>query len=152
MTRWPALAAVLVLVASGCQVKRPTPSVKGIEEFGLVEAPVDHPTLLSSIRIARLVLGPSAPVDVVAGWNAGADASSLRVFAATPDGLADNEVMRSDAGCRCVIVQVGAMTRWLQLQTGQGEERLDVDAHDLLAYMLLQLFASQSVSAASDFP
>jgi hypothetical protein len=114
-----------------------TPSVKGIEEYGLVEAPVDHQTLLSSIRIARLVLGPSAPVNIVAGWNAGADASNLRVFAAAPDGLADNEVMRSDAGCRCVIAQGAAMTRWLQLQTGQGEERLDVDAHDLLAYMLL---------------
>lgn len=115
----------------------PTPSVKGIEEFGLVEAPVDHPTLLSSIRIARLMLGPSAPVNVVAGWNAGADASSLRVFAAAPDGLADSEVMRSDAWCRCVIAQAGAMTRWLQLQTSQEEERLDVDTHDLLAYMLL---------------
>jgi len=137
MTRRPALALAFVLVASGCQVNSSTPSVKGIEEYGLVEAPVDHPTLLSSIRIARLVLGPSAPANIVAGWNAGADASSLRVFAATPDGLADNEVMRSDAGCRCVIAQVGAMTRWLQLQTGQGDERLDVDAHDLLAYMLL---------------
>jgi len=137
MTCRPALAVILVLVVSGCQTKAPTPSVKGIEEFGLVEAPVDHTALLSSIRIARLVLGPSAPVNVVAGWNTAADASSVRVFAAAPDGLAGSEVMRSDGGCRCVLAQVSAMTRWLQLRTGQGEERVDVDPQDLLAYMLL---------------
>lgn len=61
MTLRPALAVLLVVVvASGCQSKAPTVSVKGIEEFGLIEAPIDHPTLLSSIRIARLVLGSSA--------------------------------------------------------------------------------------------
>lgn len=45
--------------------------------------------------------------------------------------------MRSDGACRCVIAQVGAMTRWLKLHAGQGQELLDVDIHDLLAYMLL---------------
>ena len=137
MTCRPALALLLILVASGCQTKSAPPSVKGIEEFGLVEAPVDHPTLLSSIRIARLVLGPSARLNVVAGWNAGTDASNVRVFAAGPDGLADNEIMRSDKTCRCVIAQVGAMTNWLSVHAGQGAERLEVDIRDLLAYMLL---------------
>ncbi len=137
MTRRPSLAILLVLVAAGCQMKAPKPSVKGIEEFGFVEAPVDHPALLTSIRIARLVLSPSVPITVVAGWNALADTSEVRVFAAAPDGLAGSEVMSSDGGCRCVITQVGAMTSWLQRQTGRGEERLDVDIRDLLAYMLL---------------
>jgi hypothetical protein len=137
MTRRPTIAVLLVLVASGCQTKAPTVSEKGIEEFGLIEAPVDHPALLSSIRIARLVMGSSASVKVAAGWQAGADASSVRVFAATADGFADDEIMRSDGACHCVVAQVGAVTRWLKLHTGQGEELLDMDTHDLLAYMLL---------------
>jgi hypothetical protein len=132
-----ALATLLVVVASGCQTKSPTVSAKGIEEFGLIEAPIDHPAVLSSIRVAHLVLGSSTSVNVVAGWNASADASSMRVFAATADGLAENEIMRSDEACRCVIAQVGAMARWLKFHVGQGEELLDVDIHDLLAYMLL---------------
>lgn len=133
----PAIAIIVLLNFSGCRTADPESPALGIEAFGLVESPIDHPTLLSSLKIAQLVLGPAAPTKIVAGWQTPQDASAVRIFAASAQGLADHDLMTSYAQCKCVVAKVGGMSGWLERSVGTGHPLLAVDLHNVLAYMLL---------------
>jgi hypothetical protein len=137
MSRWRFFATLAVLATIGCRTNAPEPPIQGIEAFGLVESPIDHPSLLASIRLAQLVLGPKSSITIVAGWLAPQGTTAVRVFAASPQGLSGNELMTSYLKCKCVIAQVGGMTVWLQKHTGTGQALLTIDVDKVLAYMLL---------------
>jgi hypothetical protein len=136
MKRWFSLTAVVLLAASGCRNTVEHPSVPGIEAYGLVESPVDHPRLPTSINMAETILGTGASVKLVAGWKP-AQNSDIRVFAVAPEGFSDRELMSSYAECRCVDAKVGGVVPWLEKSMGNGNTLLDVDVANLVAYMLL---------------
>ena len=137
MRAWGVLAAALVVAFPGCHSTGDSAPVQGIEAYGLVESPVDHPKLEAAIRMANLVLGPSAAAAFDPGWKTPPSVSAVRVFAAAPQGLGETEVMTSYHQCNCVIVQVGRVSAWLSQQTGSGEALLSIDIRKLIAYMLL---------------
>lgn len=135
MSRLGELGFLVLLLVVGC--KSNAPSTPGIETFGLVQSPVDRPTLQSSIQTADLILGSSAPVRLAPGWNQSHMRESIRVFAVTSQGLSKREAMTSYQRCNCVVAQVGRVTEWLKEETGTGSVLLTIDLRDLLAYMLL---------------
>jgi len=137
MRRWTTLLSFVAVALGGCHSNSRVSPVQGIEVYGLVESPVDHPALEAAVRNANLILGPSSATSFAAGWRQVPNTSAIKVFAADPKGLGETEVMSSYHQCNCVIAQVGRMSAWLSQQTGTGQGLLSVDNQSLMTYMLL---------------
>jgi hypothetical protein len=131
------LLSILIASLVGCRPADREREIQGIEAYGLIESPIDHPALEAAIHSADLILGSSSGSSFTPGWKPSPTESVIRVFAAEPKGLGETEVMSSYRQCHCVIVQVGRLSSWQTQQTGTGQALLDLDSETLLVYMLL---------------
>lgn len=128
----PALLAISLTACSGG-----APPTLGIEQFGLSESAVDHPTVQAAVEAANEILGKDAKLKFVPGWAGKVPKAGVPVYAVSAADLSHEEIMSTFAECGCVVVRLGALGAWEQSHVGTGEALLDIEPRLLLAYMLL---------------
>ena len=106
----------------------------GLERFGLLEWPLDHPVLLAAIDLANEIL-PADAQKFSAGWMAGQN-SGVPVYAVRTQ-LGPTETMSTFSECGCVVVQASALDAWFADKVGTEPGLLTIELGQILAYMLL---------------
>ena len=126
-----------LLLAAGCSPHGSTKASLGLERFGLIDSPADHPQMASAIAEASTVLGDDSKVRFAEGWAQGSAGGGVKVFTSTASGFGQSEIMATYQECRCIVAQTTSLSRWLAAHLGTSEALLGLDTKNLLAYMLL---------------
>lgn len=126
-------ALLLCLLLAGCEDTAER-QYGGLERFGLLEWPPDHPVLLAAIDLVNDIL-PADAQKFSAGWVPGQN-SGVPVYAVRSQ-LGPTEIMSTFSECGCVVVQASALDAWFADKVGTGTALLTIEPAQILAYMLL---------------